>query len=110
MRVALHPLKSDPLNPGGHVSGWQHEPSFMHTSPLGQVRHVMFGKPHPAATGWQEGTATVLQVFAWQHVPSKQVSFPQALGPQLIVFPEHGSFQVPHVLAGHVVFGVQQVA
>jgi hypothetical protein len=51
MIVALHPSKSEPLKPGGHVSGWQHEPSVMHTSPLGQVRQVRFGIPQPAATG-----------------------------------------------------------
>jgi hypothetical protein len=27
----------------------------------------------------------------------------------VIVAPEQGSFHVPHTLAGHVVFGVQQV-
>jgi hypothetical protein len=70
MMVALQPSKSEPLNPGGQESGWQHEPSLMHTSPLGQVRHVMFGKPQPAAIGWQEGVVTVLHVFGWQQLPS----------------------------------------
>jgi hypothetical protein len=51
MSVALQPSKSDPLNPGGQVSGWQHEPSGMQTSPLGQVRQVMFGSPQPAGRG-----------------------------------------------------------
>jgi hypothetical protein len=70
MSVALHPSKSEPVKPGGQVSGWQHDPSFMHTSPLGQVRHVMFGRPHPAAMGWHDGLVTVLHVLGGQQVPS----------------------------------------
>jgi hypothetical protein len=70
MSVALHPSKSDPLNPGGQVSGWQHEPSAMHTSPLGQVRQVMFGSPQPGGRGWQDGAPIVLHVFGVQQVPS----------------------------------------
>ena len=70
MSVALQPSKSDPLKPGGQVRGWQHDPSVMQTSPLGQVRQVMFGKPQPAATGWQDGVPTVLHVFGVQQVPS----------------------------------------
>jgi hypothetical protein len=91
MSVALQPSKSEPLNPGGQLRGWQHEPSFMHTSPLGHVRQVMFGKPHPAATGWHDGAVTALQVFGVQQLPSKQVSFPHAPGLQAIVLPEQGS-------------------
>ena len=110
MIVALQPSKNSPLTPGGQVRGWQHEPSLMHTSPLGQVRQVMFGKPHPAAIGWHEGVVTELHVFASQQLPSKHWS-PLAQEPALhvIVSPEHGSFQVPQALEGQVVCGVQHV-
>lgn len=110
MSVALQPSKSEPLNPGGQVSGWQHEPSLMHTSPLGQVRQVMLGRPHPAAIGWQDGAVTVLHVFGSQQVPSKHVSLPHAPELHVIVLPEQGSLYVPHAPAGQVVFGVQQLA
>jgi hypothetical protein len=66
----LQPSKSEPANPGGQVSGWQQVPSVMHTSPLGQVRHVMFGSPHPAATGWHDAAPTVAHVFGSQQLPS----------------------------------------
>ena len=70
MIVELQPSKSEPVNPGGQVSGWQHDPSDMHTSPLGQVRQTMFGRPQPAATGWHDGVATVAHVFGVQQLPS----------------------------------------
>lgn len=42
----------------------------MHTSPLGQVRQVTAGSPHPTGSGWQEGAPKVLHVFGVQQVPS----------------------------------------
>ncbi len=92
MIVALQPSKSDPLKPGGQVNGGQHDPSDIHTSPLGQVRQVMFGSPQPAAIGWQEGFAIPAHVFGVQQLPSKQVSLlVQAVPLHVSVFPEQGS-------------------
>jgi hypothetical protein len=42
----------------------------MQTSPFGQVRHVMFGRPQCALIGWHEGVVTVAHVTGVQHVPS----------------------------------------
>jgi hypothetical protein len=70
MSVALQPSKSEPLNPGGQLSGWQQEPSLMQTSPLGQVRQVMLGSPQPAAIGWHDGVLWLPHVFGAQQVPS----------------------------------------
>jgi hypothetical protein len=42
----------------------------MHTSPLGQVRQVMVGMPHPAETGLHDGAFSSSHVFGAQHVPS----------------------------------------
>jgi hypothetical protein len=70
MSVALQPSKSVPLYPDGQVIGWQHDPSDMHTSPLGQVRHVMLGIPQPGLTGWHEAVSKLLHVFGWQQLPS----------------------------------------
>jgi hypothetical protein len=70
MIVVLHPSKSGPLYPGGHVSGSQQVPSDMHTSPLGHLRHVIAGCPQPAETGWHEGEVCVAHVFGLQQVPS----------------------------------------
>ena len=70
MSVALQPSKSEPLYPGGQVIGSQHVPLDRHTSPLGQVRQVMFGSPQPAEIGWHDGDVCVLQVFGVQHDPS----------------------------------------
>jgi hypothetical protein len=106
----LQPSKSEPLYPGGHVSGWQQVPSDMHTSPLGQVRQVIAGSPQPAEIGWHEGDVCVLHVFGVQHVPSKHVcALVQAVALHVSVAPEHGSFQVSQALAGQAVAGVQHV-
>jgi hypothetical protein len=70
MSVKPHPSSIVPLKPAGHVSGWQQVPSLVHSSPLGQVRQVIAGRPHPALTGLQEGVFTVAQVSGVQQLPS----------------------------------------
>jgi hypothetical protein len=58
------------LYPAGHVIGWQQVPSFMQTSPVGHVRHVIAGNPQPAATGLHDGVFTSAHVSGLQQVPS----------------------------------------
>lgn len=70
MSVRPQPSSIVPLKPAGHVTGWQHVPSLVHTSPLGQVRQVMAGSPHPALTGLHDGVFTVAHVTGVQQLPS----------------------------------------
>ena len=104
------------MNPGGQVIGWQQvpapgSPAGMHTSPVGQVMHVMLGSPHPGLTWRHDGALTVVHDSGLQQLPSPRHVSPAPQAPELHVstVPEQGSLYVPHLFAGHAVSGVQQV-